>query len=298
MPDTGRGEGDTPLIASNRDADRFYKHEGLNPTGSYKDRCSAAIVDAARDRGVTHLHMVSSGNAALSIAAYGEPAGLDVTCHLPDKTSREKQDLIAALGASVERYPGSYEDVYHTVADMDLDGWNVTAGMTDISMRACRAIAHEILDAGVEPDVVVVPVGNGTDLAGTWHGFQERGASPRMVGVQMEDAAPLKVALETGKDHAVVEDPPASEAEGIIASESFECTEAVAAVRESDGAVETVAEEQIGPAMETLIHREGIIPEPTSAVIEPVMDRYDGTVVGTVTGSGLKHAAAIRDLVR
>lgn len=291
---TNLGEGRTPLIRSVRDETLYYKHEGLNPSGSFKDRGTALTVSKALDEGIERLHVCSSGNAALSLAVYTRRAGLECVCHVPERTSESKKQLMEALGATLVEYDGVYEDVFHELRETDLDGWNVTPGVSNASLEAYEDIADEILER-VVPDQVVVPCGNGTNLAGIWRGFEKRGESPAMIGVQMKGAAPIGKALEAGTSHAVVEDPGESLAEGIIASESFDCAEATEAITASDGRLEVVTEAELEAGLRALT-REGILAEPTSAAVEPVAEGCDGVTVAVVTGSGLKNYAELRAL--
>ncbi|AFZ73509.1 pyridoxal-phosphate dependent enzyme [Natronobacterium gregoryi] len=288
------GEGRTPLIPSTHDENLYYKHEGLNPSGSFKDRGTALTVSKALEEGIEKLHVCSSGNAALSLAVYTRRAGLECVCHVPEQTSESKKQLMEALGATLVEYDGVYEDIFHELREKDLDGWNVTPGVSNTSLEAYERIAAEIL-AQVVPEQVIVPCGNGTNLAGIWRGFEKHGESPAMVGVQMKGAAPIKKALEEEKSHAVVEDPGESLAEGIIASESFNCAEATDAITASDGRLEVITETELEAGLRELV-REGILPEPTSAAVKPVADRYDGVTVAVVTGSGLKNYTELREL--
>lgn len=106
----------------------WVKHEETNPTGCFKDRESMLIIASALENSVRKVVIVSSGNAALSTAAYAQKAGIDCVCYIPEKTSEEKKNLIRLFGASLVTIPGFYEDVYRYVVDAKVDGWNVTAG--------------------------------------------------------------------------------------------------------------------------------------------------------------------------
>lgn len=289
------GEGNTPLVES-KTSQLHYKNEAINPTGSFKDRGAALTVVKAKQKGIQKLHICSSGNAALSLSVYCRKTGLECTCHIPQGTSKGKKQLMKTFGATLEEYDSSYEEIFHHLQETELEGWNVTPGASNISINAYADIAGEIIDEGVHPDQVVVPCGNGTNLAGIWRGFKSLGVKPKMIGVQMEGAAPIKQALQQQKEHGVVENPGESVAEGIIASESFNCGEAVKAIRESNGSLETVTEEEIQTGMTELVE-EGIICEPTSAVAKPVADKFEGETVAIITGSGLKSYSKIKELV-
>lgn len=290
---TGLGAGDTPLIPSTRYNDLYYKLEHLNPTGSFKDRGSAQIIADAVADGIDTLHIVSSGNAAVSLATYAAAHDLSCVCHLPRDTMQGKKDLITSLGADLREYSGSYEDIHHQVTAMDLDGWNVTPGTCDTAMHGYRAIAEEITD-DITPDTVVVPCGNGTLLAGMWKGFQETDSAPRMVGIQISGAAPIKTAIAQGTDYARVSSPASSSAEGIVASESLDCSEAVNAIAASEGCCVTVPESAVNQGMAALARDEGIICEPTSGVVHSVAVNQPGVTVAVITGSGLKATGQLK----
>src|SRR3990167_7670506 len=122
------GLGDTPLDKANNFGQAvgltnlWVKREDLNPTGCFKDRESAVILSAASEKGHDNVYVVSSGNAALSTTKFARELGIDCTCYVPEKTSKDKKDLILDYGAKLELLPGFYEDVYRTVVDMDLPG--------------------------------------------------------------------------------------------------------------------------------------------------------------------------------
>lgn len=290
------GEGNTPLVESKENQNLHYKNEALNPTGSFKDRGTALTVTKAVEEGADKLHICSSGNAALSLAVYCQKAGIECVCHVPESTSDGKKQLMQSFGADLKEYDAIYEDIFHHLQEEELEGWNVTPGASDISMEAYGDIAEEILEAGINPDQVIVPCGNGTNLAGIWQGFKSQGVEPNMIGVQIEGAAPIKKALQHQKKHGVVENPGESMAEGIIASESFNCGEAVKAIQESNGSLETVTEEEIQEGMKELVE-DGIICEPTSAVAKPVADKFEGDTVAVITGSGLKSYDKIKKMM-
>lgn len=290
------GEGNTPLVKSKEISDLYYKNEGMNPTGSFKDRGSFLIVSKALDNKIRNLHICSSGNAALSLSIYSKPFNIDCVCHIPKNTAKGKKQLIKSFGGSIKEYKGIYEDIYHKLEEKELEGWNVTPGISNISLKAYSSISKEILSEGVKPEKVVVPCGNGTCLAGMWKGFKEEKVEPKMIGIQMKGAAPIKKALESDEKHSIVENPGRSLAEGIIASESFNSKEAVEAIKESGGKIETVGEGEIKKGMKNLI-KEGIVCEPTSSVVKPVVDKLKGKAVAIITGSGLKNYEEINNLV-
>ena len=277
----------------------WIKHEETNPTGCLKDRESVVVISAAIEKGFDKVYVISSGNAALSTAAYANKAGIHCTCYVPEKTSQGKQDLMHLYGADIITISGFYEDVYRKVVDMNPPGWNVTSGQNALRIEGAKTVAYELFEQlGTVPDVVVVPSGNGGALAGIWKGFielQKLGKItklPQMVSVQIKDAAPFSVAMATGQDFAVLGEIEDSIAEGIVAQESYCSPKAMAALRESGGYVVEVTDDEIKAALKTVIQLESFVPEPTSAAVYAALPKLhvdsNTLIVAINTGSGMK----------
>lgn len=305
-----RGVGDTPVTKVDNFgrqlglSNLWVKHEELNPTGSAKDRGSAVVIASALESDIRKVIIISSGNGALSTAAFAQKAGIECVAYIPEKTSAEKQNLIRLFEASLVPVPGFYEDVYRSVVDSKPDGWNVTAGQTGIRTEADKTIAYELWEQLGVPDVVVTPSGNGTNLAGIWKGFkdlQSLGLTrrlPQMVSVQVEGAAPFSKALAKGTDFEILGDIEDSIAEGIVAQESYSSPKAMRALRESKGYVVEVTDQEITQAMGNIIRTESIIPEPTSAAVYAALPKLritnpDSLVVAINTGTGMKSLEEI-----
>ena len=287
----------------------WIKREDLNPTGCFKDRESAVIISAAQEKNVNSVYIVSSGNAALSTAKFAKEAGIECSCYVPEKTSKEKKDLIKKYGAKLELIPGFYEDVYRTVVDMHPNGWNVTSGQNPIRIEGGKTMAYEIFEQLKDvPDVIVIPSGNGGCLSATWKGFKELkelgkiDKLPKMVCVQIEGAAPIKVALEQNKPYVVLGEIEVSVAEGIVAQESYNSPQAVQALKESGGYVIEVNDTEVVNALKKIIETESIIPEPTSAATFAALYKLkvptNSLVVAVNTGDGKKMMDEIRHLIK
>ena len=106
----------------------WVKDEGKNPTGSFKDKESIVAINAAREFGFKNLLVVSSGNAAVSTAAYAQKAGLSCICRVPQSLSVGKRFLLNLYGAQMDVCAGSYEDLYRKAVDHPIDAWNITPG--------------------------------------------------------------------------------------------------------------------------------------------------------------------------
>lgn len=300
-----RGVGNTPVskvstIGQTVGLENLWvKHEEVNPTGCSKDRESMLVITAALENNIRKIIIVSSGNGALSTAAFAQKAGIECICYVPEKTSEEKRSLIRLSGARLIAIPGFYEDVYRYVADVKPEGWNVTAGQSPIRTEGNKTIAYELWEQMGVPDIILTPSGNGTCLVGIWRGFvdlQRLGKIdrlPQMVSVQIKGAAPLKTALAQAKDFVVLDDIKDSIAEGIVAKESYCSPKAIRALQESQGYVIEVTDQEIIDALHTIIRTELIFPEPTSAAVYAALPKLKitnpkGLVVAINTGSGLK----------
>lgn len=306
--------GDTPLQKAAKFgletglSNLWIKREDLNPTGCFKDRESIVIISAAKEMEHDSVYVVSSGNAALSTAKFAKELGIECKCYIPEKTSQEKQDLILKYGAELELIPGFYEDVFRTVVDRKLPGWNVTSGQNPYRIEGGKTMAYEIYEQlGKVPDIIVIPSGNGGCLAATWKGFTELkklgkiDKLPKMVCVQITGAAPIKTAFEQNKPYVVLGDIEDSVAEGIIAQESYNSPQAVQALKESCGYVIEVDDSEVISALKTIIKTEGIIPEPTSAAAFAALYKLkedDALVVVVNTGDGKKMMDEINHLIK
>lgn len=309
-----KGLGDTPLQKSEKFGqivgldNLWIKREDLNPTGCFKDRESAVIASLAKQNGIDSVYIVSSGNAALSTAKFAKELNIKCTCCVPEKTTQDKKDLIIKYGAKLKTFPGFYEDVYRTVVDMHPEGWNVTSGQNSYRIEGGKTMAYEIFEQlGQVPDIMVIPCGNGGCLAATWKGFSElktlgiTNKMPQMVGVQVKDAAPIKVAVENRKSYVILGEIEDSIAEGIVAQESYNSPQAVEAITASVGYVLEVTDCEIVAALKSIIETEGIIPEPTAAAtfaaLPKLVNSKDKLVVAVNTGDGKKMMKEINHLI-
>lgn len=281
------GEGSTPLLPLDAAADAsaavqlFAKLEMLNPTLSFKDRGMALAASVALDLGSTGLSLASTGNAAVSAAAYAAAAGLRCRI-LCAAGSRAGLKIAAAAShrAEVTVVDGDYSDAYARARSAEDEGWfNVsTTYRNPVLAEGYRPMAAEIVEqlGGAVPDVVVVPVGAGPLLRSLLHGFADmRDAGlaadgPRLVGVQAQACAPLARAwgspdwlgslrqpLEVmpTRAGAIADSLRGYEREGLLTLQ---------AVRDSGGAVVAVSEPDIRDATESLARR-GLLVEPASA---------------------------------
>lgn len=286
----------------------YLKDESKNPTGSFKDKESIISVNLAMEFGFRKVFSISSGNGALSACAYSTKAGLLCECFVPKKTSKAKLDMIQLLGGRIFKLPGSYEDVYSQVFNSGVRGWNITSGFNPYGNEGDKITAFEIWEAIGVPDYVLVPCGNGGNLYGIWKGFRELNLIgktkkiPKMIGVQIENAAPLLEAINSGKSFVSLRNIPDSIAEGIVASESYTSPKAVKAIKMSKGEVITVTDLEIKQALGEIIKTESVVPEVTSASVFAALPKLkcssSSKIVLIMTGAGMKYLNLLNSTIK
>lgn len=316
------GEGGTPLIrARNLETDwgvsnLFIKYEGMNPTGSFKDRETSVMISMARELDVETATITSSGNAGGAVAAYSNAAGIKAICFVPVSFSpRGKRATYAAYNpAALIGIRGHYEDVNNISVELGIKhGWYITNhGFNPYRMEGDKTIAYELcIDLGWKaPDHVIIPTGSGGNLAGEWKGFNEFHQLgwienlPKMTAVQVEAGAPLVDAIDQDLDKVVPDlDAGDSMADGVISKYDDYAALALDAIRNSGGMAIAVSEKQILEAEYLLAEKQGIFVEPSSAVAlagylklldEEKIERDEvAVVIGTATG--LKNPDVVLD---
>jgi threonine synthase len=296
-------EGNTPLIPLPRLAtelgggfELFAKYEGLNPTGSFKDRGMTAAVSEAIGRGATALICASTGNTAASAAAYAARAGLRCIVLIPaGKVAVGKLAGALAYGAQVIQIDGSFDRALEIVLEQSQK--HALALVNSINphrLQGQKTAAFEIIeDLGGAPDWLCLPVGNAGNITAYWMGFKQynqlhKTGLPRLLGVQATGAAPLVLG------HAV--DDPETVATAIRIGKPARGEQALAAAEESDGCIVAATDDEI-LAMQRRLAAEGVWVEPASAaglagLANEISDgniEVAGTkVVVVCTGHGLK----------
>lgn len=277
----------------------FLKDESKSLTGSFKDRGAEELMEYLKTWVLLDgCFVVSCGNDAISTAAYAQKAGIKCYCYVPQGVNGSKGKLINLYGGELIKYPGSYEDIFRRgVQDLLSVAYNATGGYNPIKEEGIKKISYEL--SGI-PEIVVVPCGNGTLLWSIYKGFKElKDANlikklPKLVGVQVKGAAPLKTGL--------VKRPVASIADGIAASESFSGPKVNIALKKTGGEIITVTEKEIVESLKEIIKTESIIPEPTSAAVfagVKKLSREDRQrrVVLILSAGGYKNLDQIADIV-
>src|SRR5213082_2093032 len=267
------GEGNTPLVFSaklsvrvGRGCDVFVKNEGLNPTGSFKDRGMTVAVSRAIDRGVRALICASTGNTSASAAAYAARAGIPCAVVLPaGKIATGKLIQAFAHGAKIVAIDGNFDDALRIVRELgDQKEFAIVNSINPDRIAGQKTAAFEIIEElGDPPDFHLLPVGNAGNITAYWAGYQEfreRGKSkkvPAMIGFQAAGAAPIF--------HDKIVAKPETIASAIRIGNPASWKEARAALDESKGKIDIVTDEEILAAQSWLASNEGIFVEPASA---------------------------------
>ena len=306
-PEVDLHEGSTPLVAS-RNIGRalglstlYFKYEGLNPTGSFKDRGMVVAVAKALERGSRVFMCASTGNTSASMAAYAARTGARAIVVVPSgEIALNKLSQALMYGAKVIALRGNFDHALDTVRQ--LTGRYPVALMNSVNpdrIEGQKTAAFEIVDVlGDAPDYLVLPVGNAGNITAYWKGFREYHSAgrttrlPRLVGAQAEGAAPIV------HGHPVAD--PKTVASAIRIGNPASWEGATSARDESGGLIAAVSDTEILSAQIALASREGLFAEPASAaplallfrlVAEGKIDKQATTVV-VLTGSGLKDPDA------
>ncbi len=295
-------EGGTPLIPAPAVSERvgrdvLLKFEGMNPTGSFKDRGMTLAVSKAVEEGASAVACASTGNTSASAAAYAGRAGLTCVVVLPaGKIAAGKLAQAFMHGATVVPIDGNFDDALRIVRDLaeDYDVALVNS-VNPYRIEAQKTGAFEVIDAlGDAPAVHALPVGNAGNITAYWKGYVESERTPAMWGFQAAGAAPIV--------YGEVFDEPETIATAIRIGNPASWNGAVAARDESGGRIEAVTDEQILAAYDLLAREVGVFCEPASAagvagILQYHADLPAGPVVCTVTGHGLKDpTTATRDV--
>src|SRR5512133_57876 len=201
------GEGNTPLIYSRRLSERvgrgcevFVKNEGVNPTGSFKDRGMTGAVSKATERGTTAVISASTGNPSAAAAAYEARAEVSCVVILPaGKIATGKLLQAFAYGAKIVAIDGNFDDALRIVRELSQTGdFTIVNSINPDRIAGQKTAAFEIVDSlGDAPDFHLLPVGNAGNITAYWNGFREYHALgrstklPAMIGFQAAGAAPI-----------------------------------------------------------------------------------------------------------
>jgi len=299
------GEGDTPLVRSRRlekeigCGSLYYKLEGCNPTGSFKDRGMVVAIAKALEEGSRAVICASTGNTSASAAAYAASSGLEAIIVIPEgKIALGKLAQAIVHGARIITIDGNFDQALDIVRSLTRKHpVTLVNSLNPNRIEGQKTAAFEIIDELADaPDYLFIPVGNAGNITAYWKGFVEyhqlgkTKKKPKMMGFQAEGAAPIV------RGHVV--DKPETIATAIRIGNPASWQKAVAARDESGGVIGMVSDAEILAAYHFLASKEGIFCEPASAasvagllkLSRQGMDLSKNSVVCVLTGSGLKDA--------
>ncbi len=297
-------EGETPLVEAPRLADALglscrllLKLEGLNPTGSFKDRGMTVAVSKAAAEGTRAIICASTGNTSASAAAYAARAGLEAYVVIPQgNIASGKLAQAVVHGAKIAAIDGNFDQALTLVSDLaKTESVTIVNSINPYRIHGQKTAAFEICDElGAAPDYHFLPVGNAGNITAYWMGYREYceagliEAKPKMIGVQAAGAAPIVLGRPVPN--------PETLATAIRIGNPASWQAAVTARDESGGAIDAVTDEEILEAYRTVAATEGIFAEPASAAAVAGLTKMHAAnrlaapsvIVCTLTGHGLK----------
>ena len=304
-------EGNTPLVyfphlSKELGIELYGKYEGLNPTGSFKDRGMVMAVAKAKEEGSKSVICASTGNTSAAAAAYAAKAGMKAVVVIPEgKVAMGKLAQAVMYGAEIVQIAGNFDDALTMVQHIS-EKYPVTLvnSVNPYRLEGQKTAAFEVIDqlGGEAPDILAIPVGNAGNISAYWKGFKEYNAKkqtklPSIFGFEAEGAAAIT------KDDAITE--PETVATAIRIGNPASWNLATSARDESDGMITSVSDEEILKAFKTLPQKEGIFAEPGScASIAGVFQQVEtgkiaqgSKVVAVLTGNGLKDPQTAIDQI-
>jgi len=299
-------EGNTPLIdapnlsksiAPDKDLKIYLKYEGLNPTGSFKDRGMTMAISKAKESGKTAVICASTGNTSASAAAYAARAGMDAYVILPKgAVALGKLSQAMVYGAKIIALMGNFDDALSIVREIgEKYPVEVVNSVNPYRIEGQKTASFEIIDSlGDAPDYHFIPVGNAGNITAYWKGYKEYKDSgrstklPKMIGWQAEGAAPIVKGFPIKNPQTI--------ATAIKIGNPYSWQPALQAAQESNGFIDAVSDEEILEAYRLVASTEGVFCEPASAAsVAGVIKAYrkgifkgSEVIVCTLTGNGLK----------
>ena len=297
------GEGDTPLVRSQwlekklGCGELYFKLEGCNPTGSFKDRGMVVAVAKAAEAGSKVILCASTGNTSASAAAFGARFGLSTVVIVPGgKIAKGKLAQAVVYGARIIVIKGNFDQALKLARQItDKHPVTLVNSVNPFRIEGQKTASFEIIDdLGDAPDYLFIPVGNAGNITAYWKGFVEyesKGLArqrPRMMGFQAEGAAPIVLGRVVPEPQTI--------ATAIRIGDPASWQGAVKARDESKGVIDCVSDAEILSAYNLLGNREGVFGEPASAagvaglikLVEGGLNVSGRRVVCIITGSGLK----------
>ncbi|MBW3015113.1 threonine synthase [Candidatus Woesearchaeota archaeon] len=289
-------EGGTPLIKSKSEKGYMFKYEGVNPTGSFKDRGSTIEITKVNELNIKKVICASTGNMGASVAAYSARAGIKADIYVPTIATKEKVLQMKAYGANVIRVNGNYEDALNRTKKARIKEHVYLTGDYPYRGEGEKSVGFEIIDQlhWDCPDYIVTPIGNATLIYAIFKALNELKEVkiikklPRIVGVQAVGCNPIVKAFESKKEIKAMRKTKTI-ASAIDCGNPVDGIKALYALRKTRGIALDVTDKEIVNARKDLA-QEGIYVEPSGAVSYAGAKKLGlgGEVVCVLTGHGLK----------
>ena len=303
-PIVSLNEGNTPLIPIDNLAKEwgikakwYVKYEGLNPTGSFKDRGMTMAISKAKEAGAKMVMCASTGNTSAAAAAYAAKAGMTCCVIIPEgKIALGKLAQAMMYGAIVLQIEGNFDDALKMVIEICKESpITLVNSVNPYRIEGQKTGAFEIVDAlGDAPDYHFIPVGNAGNITAYWKGYKEyfdlkkSTKKPKMMGFQAEGSAPIVRGYPIENPETI--------ATAIRIGNPASWTGAVAAQAESNGIIDLVTDDEITEAQIKLARLDGVFCEPDSAasiagvkkMLKTTEFTSDQVIVSVLTGNGLK----------
>ena len=302
-PMISMGEGFTPLVKSSNLVNEigckelYFKLEGCNPSGSFKDRGMVMAVSKAAEKKVTKIICASTGNTSASAAAYGAYCGIETIVLIPEgNIALGKLSQAVAYGAKIISVKGNFDQALDLVKKISENQKSVELvnSLNPNRIQGQQTAAFEIIDElGYAPDEMFLPVGNAGNITAYWRGYKvyndtKNTKLPKMIGFQAENSAPI-VNNKTVRN-------PQTIATAIRIGNPASWDQAKIALDESEGSIHAISDDEIINAYKLIASKEGIFVEPASSISiaglfylkKQNYDFSNKTVVCVLTGNGLK----------
>jgi threonine synthase len=293
-------EGFTPLVQE-KFAGRtvFLKQDHLFPSGSFKDRGASVLISKIKEIGVKKVVEDSSGNAGSAIAAYCAKANIECHIYVPEKTSPKKLFQIEQYGAHLYKIPGTREDTAKAALNKAKTTYYASHYWNPYFFHGTKTYIFEVVEqlGWNTPDTLILPVGNGTLLYGSYIGLKELQHEkiiqklPKIIGIQADNCAPLGTAWKNNSEILEFIKTKKTIAEGIAIANPVRFKDILFAIKETNGDLITVKEKEIKESLDLTL-KKGYYIEPTSAVALAGFQKYhmrkNECVIVPLTGHGLK----------
>lgn len=282
----------------------YIKNDGLNPSGSFKDRASFVVLAHCMEENIKNVCVASTGNAGVSLACLAASAQIDTMIFAPETAPRAKVAQLLIYGARVFLVRGSYSQAFKLCEEVStkLNWYNRNTGTNPYTREGKKTVSFEIWEqmAFEVPDLVVVSVGDGNIISGVYKGFldlYEAGLTeriPRVAGIQSTGSASITHAFKA--DGVIRSVEAKTVADSISVSMPSDGEAALRAVKSSGGTMVAVEDDEILRSVRSLAEHEGVFAEPSGAaclaglekLVEDKTVEPDDTIVLVVTGNGLK----------